>query len=303
MTGKEIGLGIAAVLLGSFLVATTGYAAESVRDDLGREHPLQPQPQRLISLAPSITETVFALGAGTRLVGVSSHCDHPKEALAKPRIGGFASPDQERILSLRPDAVLVTRVTQERVRLALEHVMINVYTMYPERIEDLPDSIRRLGTFLGNSTQADSLARITASKIEAVRSEAVRRSRGKRVRVFFEIDPNPLMTVTDQSFEGSLISLAGGENIAAGLPRAYTRIAPEVVVQRDPQVIVMTHQRENLAPLNARRGWQAIAAVRNHRVHVSVDPDLLVRPGPRSPDGARALLALFFPLGDSAKKR
>lgn len=274
-------------MFSSPLVAVTPRA---LVDDLGHEVQIDSPPARVISLAPSITETVFALGVGERLVGVSSFCDYPPAARELARVGGFATPDIERILALAPDVVLLTTVAQQGLSERLKSAGILTWSVFPRRVDELSPSIRRLGEFLGVRASADSLAGEIDAFFASVASQLSRPREHARPRVFFEIDSNPLMTVTDDSFEGSLLRALGAENIAGGLPRSYARIDPEAVILGDPDVIVITHRVGGAEELRQRRGWNTVHAVKERRVFDDVDPDLLVRPGPRILEGARALL-------------
>lgn len=278
----------------SLLVVWLGRAEPiEVRDDLDVLHRLNAAPERVVSLAPNITEMVFALGLGERLVGVSSFCDYPTEAQTLPRVGGFSDPDLERTLALEPELVLLTRVSHEAIRIALDAAGVTVYTVFPQKVGDLGDTLRRLGILLGAEGAGRMLSAELEGRFAAVRKAVADVPEEARVRVFFEVDPQPLMTVTDDSFQGSLIRLAGGRNIAAPLPRSYARIAAEAVIAADPQVIVCAHKRG--PAVGERRGWGNLEAVRRGRVHPEIDADLLVRAGPRAAEGAEALLRIFYP--------
>ncbi len=283
-------LGVAAAA-GLMLFASAG----PLVDDLDRPLARNQHPARLVSLAPNITEILFAIGGGERVVGVSAYCDHPGPARKLPRVGGFSDPDLEKILALAPDAVLLTSVVQEGIDRALSGVGVQVYTMFPRSVAELAPSIRRLGRFTGAEEGAESLALRMESGFARVRAAVAEIPAEDRVRVFFEVDPSPLVTVTARSFEGSLIELAGGRNIAADRPRSYARIDPEAVVKADPQVIVAAHARSAELPHHMRAGWEVVAAVRAGRICAGIDPDLLVRPGPRAVQGAEALLRCFYP--------
>ncbi len=284
------------VFLGMAICLSGGSAfAAELTDDLGRSIELARAPMRVVSLAPAVTETVFAIGLGERLVGVSRYCDHPPAATRLPRVGGFSDPELERILFLAPDAVLVTSVVQEGIHRALRGAGIKVYTVFPRSVGGLAESIRKMGTFLGGENGANAVAERIDREFAGVRAAVADLPGEERVSVFFEVDPGPLVTVTSRSFEGSLIELAGGRNIAGELPKSYSRIDPEAVVLADPRVIVAAHERSLGVPHELRTGWESIDAVRRGRICADIDVDLLVRPGPRAVEGAWALLRCFYP--------
>ena len=267
----------------------------SALDDRGHKVHLERAPLRVVSLAPSITETVFALGLGDRVVGVSAHCDYPPAVEHLPRIGGFGSPDIERIVSLAPDIVLTTTVVQELVRRQLVSLGIPVYIVYPTTLEHLVDSTRRLGHMLGAEAAGERLAATLDARIERVRVRAAAIEPMAQMTVFLEIDSHPLFTATGSSFEGSLLRYAGGKNLAEAMDRDYSRIDQETVIAADPDVIITTHGRENAKTIEARRGWGHLSAVRNGRILTDLDPDLLVRPGPRAVDGLEVLVQHLYP--------
>ncbi|MEW6686248.1 MAG: cobalamin-binding protein [Candidatus Edwardsbacteria bacterium] len=264
-------------------------------DDLGREVYFAKVPQRIISLAPSITEIISALNVGDRLVGVTSHCNYPPEAKTKFKVGDFANPNLERIAVLKPDLILLTSQGQSQLLTKLEGLKLNNFVIQAESVEKIYHSIELLGTILGKRTIADSLVQEMkqgfAQLDSLVRAENLT---SPRPRVFFELSDNPLMTAGENSFIGELIHRAGGMNIATDLSQSYAVINSERVIEANPQVIIMAHPVSDKREIAERIGWSKISAIKTGRVYFNLDLDLLMRPGPRVVQGAEELFRCFY---------
>jgi cobalamin transport system substrate-binding protein len=260
-------------------------------------------PRRVISLAPSLTEIVFALGAGDRLVGVTRYCDVPQAAKALPRIGGMedGSIDFERVLHLRPDLVLAIGEDQETAVATLKRLGARVEVVTSQTVDDTCGAVTRVGALLGREEAARSLRAELERRVARVRAAVAALPAGHRPRVFYEVWDHPLMTGTRRSLAGQLIELAGGENIFADLSGRYVEVSPEAVLARNPQVILAPDHHalavalENLA---RRPGFARVDAVRNGRIRL-FDGNLISRPGPRIAFAleqvARALHPDLFP--------
>jgi iron complex transport system substrate-binding protein len=260
-------------------------------DDRGREVALPGQVARVISLAPSFTEIIYALGAEEKLVGVTTYCDYPAEAKLKPRVGDFLNPSLERIVSLKPDCVLTTAPTQERVTEKLEKLGVKTLELNPESLAGLERCVALIGSLLDRVASADSLVEDLKGSVDELR-ELTSEVKPKR-RVFLEIDTNPIVAPGPRSFVGELIVLAGGENIVES-SFEYPVINPEYIIEKDPEVIVVANPGVSVDEVRSRIGWGELSAVKHGRVY-SIDPDLISRPGPRALKGAFALFRLFYP--------
>jgi len=244
-----------------------------------------PPPRRVVSLAPSLTEIVFALGAGDRLVGVTQSCDYPAAARGLPRIGGMTDGtiDLERLLARQPDVVLAIGEDQATTVANLRRLGARVEVIESQTVADVFGAVSRVGEILGLREPAGRLRRELEQRVDRVRTAVAGLPAGKRPRVFFEIWDHPLMTASRATLAGQLIELAGGINLFADLSGRYVEVSPETVLQRNPQVILSPdHHGRALSVDNLRRqpGFAQVDAVRHGRVHTFAG-DLVSRPGPR----------------------
>jgi iron complex transport system substrate-binding protein len=284
---------LAVALAGVAAVPRTAATGE-VTDMLGRRARVPDHATRIVSLAPSITETVYALGDGDRLVGVTDYCDYPPEATRKPRVGGISTPSFEAILALRPDLVLATSESNyaEHVE-RLVALGLAVYVVRPVDFDTVLESIERIGAVLGRGALARE--RVAAMRRDA---DAIGRAVGgaPRPRVLYVVWPNPLIAPGKGTLINQLIQRAGGDSVTAADPLPYPRLSLETVVERRPdRIIVGRHGQETEAEL--LRGWEglgSVAAVREGRV-LGVDGDLVHRPGPRMIEALRALAHAIHP--------
>lgn len=262
----------------------------SVVDDRGVEVAFPRTPERVVSLVPSVTEVIFALGAQAKLVGVTTFCDYPPEAKLKPKVGDFSNPSLERISSLQPEVVFATTPEQNSTINSLENLGVKVFSIQPESVDGILRSIENTAKILSTRIAADSLVRRLRSQLEYV-STLVQDVEPKEVYV--EIAENPLVTATDGSFVGELVTLAGGTSIAEGA-KPYVVMNPERVVGKDPAVIIIAHPASTPEQVKARIGWDSITAVRKNRVY-TVDANLVLRPGPRIVQAVLQLLEKIHP--------
>ncbi|MGC9320168.1 MAG: ABC transporter substrate-binding protein [Armatimonadota bacterium] len=272
-------------------------------DDLGADVTLPAPPRRVVSLAPGFTEAIFAMGAEDRLVGRSDFCYFPPQALELPSVGGTVSPSIERIVGLEPDLVLVIRGTPTDVVRSLRDAGVPVIARTLRDVDEVIAAIRDLGRYLGIEDRADAVA----DELEARRDAVAERSaevvaEGRRPRVLFVVEVEPVFAAGPGSFVDDMIRIAGGVNAAAeavgesGSP--WPQLSLEAVVNADPDAIVASlegHVDEPggaLQMLRQRTGWRELAAVREGRVF-DTDPDLMVRAGPRLIDGLERLARII----------
>jgi len=255
--------------------------------------------QRYISLAPSTTEILFALGLDKEIVGVSSYCNYPPQAKTKPKAGSFSSPNMEMIIFLKPDYIFCTGLEQAPVVTQLRQLNLNVYVSDPANMEELFDSIREIGKLTGRSAEAAALIGRMQEEVKTVSSKAKLTPENKKVKVFIEIWHEPLMTAAKGSIVDELITLAGGINIAHNLPRPYCNISAEKVISLNPQCIIMAYmdKEPSLRLIKQRFGWDKIEAVKSERAFNDIDPDILLRPGPRITRGLAELYKRLYPEG------
>jgi len=243
--------------------------------------------QRYISLAPSTTEILFALGLGDKIIGISSYCNYPKETKGIDKVGDFSNPNIEKIIFLKPDYIFCTGLEQAPVITQLKKLKLRVYVADPKNISELFTSIKEIGEITHKTKEADALIKSMQDEIEAIDLKVRIIPKDKRVRVFLEIWHEPLMTAGKGSFVDELITLAGGINIAHDVNRPYCNYSAEKVIALDPQCIIMTYmdKKPPLEIIHKRFGWDKISAVRNKQVFNDISPDILVRPGPRVTKG------------------
>ena len=284
MTGGGWHAVVAAVALAAVSALVGCGRAPAARSIRGETEP------RIISLAPSVTEMLFAIGAGSNLVGRTDVCNWPPEAAAVPVVGSFGRPSVEAVLRQRPALVLTADLEDERIldpltRAGLAHRRIACGTL-----DDIPAAIREVGDLVHAGAAADALADRLADELARLRAEAG--AADARPRAFAEIWGDPLMTAGRRSFVAELVRLAGCDNLGDAVDGAYVTVSPEWVIIRDPEIIFclyMTTGTQAVQRVAGRVGWQAVRAVRRGTVFDGFDTDLLFRPGPRVLEGIAAL--------------
>ncbi|MBL8190682.1 MAG: ABC transporter substrate-binding protein, partial [Acidobacteria bacterium] len=257
-------------------------------DELGREVKVQFPPQRIISLAPSVTETLFALGLGDKVVGVTAYCDFPEAARTKEKIGDTLSPNPERLIALKPDLVVMTTASQlEKLLRQLGDLNIAVYVTDPRSVGDVLASIRKLGEVTGATSEAETLVRRMQTRIAEVE---IRTKALPKPRVLYVLQTAPLITAGRNTFINHLIQLAGADSISGNEQTDYPQLSRETAIARSPEVIVapVSHGTELVKEDDLRRDFAATPAIKTNRI-VWVNPDWVDRPGPRLVDGLEQL--------------
>jgi iron complex transport system substrate-binding protein len=262
-------------------------AALSVEDDTGRTVTLPAAATRIISLAPHVTEQLFAIGAGGLVVGAVAYSDYPEQAKAIPRVGGYSRLDLERILALEPDLVVGWHSGNDARQLErLAALGLNVYLSEPRRLDDIASSMLRLGILAGVAEQAAAQAARFRSGITELRR---RHQAATRQRVFYQIWNQPLMTVNGEHLINDVITLCGGENIFAGIKTLTPAVSKEAVLAADPEVIIASGMaRERPEWLDEWREWPQLKAVQHNHLYV-VPPSIIQRATPRLLLGAERL--------------
>ncbi|MCX5701528.1 MAG: cobalamin-binding protein [Candidatus Omnitrophica bacterium] len=243
--------------------------------------------QRFISLSPAATEILFALGLGELIVGDTTFCNYPEQALAVPKVGTFSEANIEKVISLNPDIIFATGLEQAQTVRRLEQVGLKVFVSDPKNLAELMQSIIQIGRLTGKESEAEALVLALQGRIDIIKSKVERIPQDKKPKVFIEIWHDPLMTAGSGSIVDELIALSGGVNIANDTQKPYSRFSAEVAIQRNPDVIILGYMtKDNTKDLVSNRfGWKNINAVRNKRVISDINPDLILRPGPRIVDG------------------
>ena len=270
-----------------FCVIATAQAEVVVRDDTGATVRLPVPARRIVSLAPHATENLFAAGAGERLVGAVEYSNYPEAAKKIRCVGDYSRPDLEAIVALKPDLVVVWQSGNAAATVEkLKALGLAVYQTQPDRLEDIPANIEKLGRLAGSAAVAKRAAADFRQRLAALRK---RYSARPLVPVFYQAWQQPLLTVGGDQIISNVIHLCGGENIFAGLAAKAPSVSMEAVLAADPEAIVasgMGHDTPiGLAEWRAWKGMKAVA--RGNLFHVSAD--LMQRPTPRLLDGANQL--------------
>ncbi len=275
------------LLLAAWLFATHAAAAISVQDDNGNTVVLQRPAQRIVSLAPHATELVFAAGAGDHLVGTVSYSDYPPAARSIPQIGDNRQIDMERLIALKPDLLVVwLHGNAERQLESLRKLGIPMFYSEPHKLQDIPDTLIRMGQLFGTEPQAQKNAMELRRKLTGLAAQY-----GSRppVRVFYQVWDRPLYTLNGRHIVSDAIRLCGGENVFAKLPVTAPTVNIESVLLENPEVVITGDRRNKPANgLDIWKPYSTLLAVRRGNLF-SVDADLLNRAGPRMIDGAAVL--------------
>ncbi len=279
--------------------SSTAGGAIDVKDGLQREVKLSGPAKRIVSLAPSNTEILYAIGAGAQMVGRDEFSDYPAQVKTVASVGGSNGKyNLEAIAALKPDLVLAAEFNSPDLVKSLEQLNLTVYYLKnPLDLNGLYANLQIVAQLTGQQTQADTLIQGLKQRVAAVTGKLANVS--DKPKVYYELDatdPAKPYTAGPGSFVDSLISLAGGQNIASGLKDAYAIISPEVLVAQNPDIIILGDSAYGVSPdsVGKRPGWEGIAAVKNQKVY-PFDDNLVSRPSPRLVDGLEAFAKLLHP--------
>jgi len=256
--------------------------------------PATTAPKRIVSLAPSLTEMLYAIGAGPQLVGRTSACDWPEEAKKVPVVGSFGRPSLEVLASKNPDLVLEVDLADKQMAKKMDEMHIRHEHVRCQDPEEIPATLRKLGALTGHVRQADSLASVIEKGLAEYRKESAAKTR--RASIYLEIWNDPLWTGGRNSFVSRLIGLAGGRNIGDEVAKEYFEVTPEWVIRNNPEIIAcmyMANETPAAGVVKQRPGWQGISAVRTSRVYDQFDNRLYLRPGPRILEGIAGMKKLI----------
>ena len=269
--------------------------AKMVTDKLGRNLTVPDAPQRVVALAPSITEIIYALGQEHLLKGVTVYSDYPPAAVRLPKVGSYVQLNLEKILTLKPDLCIAIKDGNPReVANRLESLNIPVYAVNPRNLETVMTTILEIGNLLNATQQADILVQRMRSRVHDVKSLV--EQAGYRPRVFYQIGISPIVSVGTDTFMHELIVLAGGENLAQG-SAAYPRFSREQVLVLAPEVLIITSMARQAVFEQVKAEWSRwphMPAIRDHRIFLE-DSNFFDRPTPRLVDGLELLVKLIHP--------
>lgn len=266
-------------------------AAITVTDDTGATLTLSAPAQRVISLAPHVTELLYAAGGGSKIVGAVSYSDYPPEAKQLPRVGDNKALDLERIVALRPDLIVVWRHGNAQQQLdRLRELHVPLFFSEPHHLDDVAVSLTKLGQLLGTSPAADPAAAAYRRDIARLRAQYASRP---PVSVFYQVWNKPLMTLNGEHMVSDVITLCGGRNVFAALEPLVPTVSTEAVLAANPEAIVTsapgaTQPDTSLPQLDTWRAWPGLTAVRRNNLF-AIDGDLINRPAPRIVQGAQQL--------------
>ena len=257
----------AQVLLLALASAYPAFASRRVTDELGRTVLVPDQPHRIVCLTPGLTETVYKLGAGDAVAGVTDYTEFPAEARTKPSVGGLVDPSMEKIAALAPDLVLMAaNLNHEETIHQLEDLSIPVFVVDPQGLAGILKMIQSVGEAIGRGPAARALVQQLAEKRDAILSRV---SGLPRPKILVVIWYDPVLTAGSRAFISEAIAVAGGDSVTADIPQAWPQVSMEEVLRRSPDFLLLIkelHGGITLDTLRAHAGWDRLDAVRNARV-------------------------------------
>lgn len=280
-------------------VPTQAAMGITVTDSAGRTLKLMTAPARIVSLAPSSTEIVCAVGACDKLVGIDQFSDYPPQVKNVAKLNDGFNPNYEQIVAAKPDLVLVAGITSPDVIKKLDELKLPVLVIGAEQttFDTIASEIKMVGNAVGNADQADAVVQTMQTRIAAVQAKTAQAK--TKPRVFWELDatdPAKPFTPGPGSFIDEIIARAGGENIAHNASSPYPQLNAEEIIKQNPEVILLSDAAYGVAPesVGKRPGWDVVEAVQRNRVF-PIDDNLVSRPGPRVADGLEAAAKLIHP--------
>ena len=277
-----------------FLFPPVAYADVYI-DEVGRKVNISPCPKRIVSLAPSITETLFALGLNKEIVGVTTFSDYPEAARSKPRVGSYVNISLEKVVSLNPELIIGNADGNRKETVEqLERVGLPVDVVNPTSLDEIFDMVLDVGKITGKDNVAKKLVHNLRERVKFV----VSRTAGlKKPRVFFQIGIDPVITVGKNTLHNKLITLAGGINVSGKETTQYPRYSIEEVIVKQPDIIIVSSMKRGGDFERVRdkwKRWKNIPAVKNNRIHI-INTDLIDHPSPRIVDGLEEVVKIIHP--------
>ena len=271
--------------LAACTIALSAHAAITVRDDDGKPVTLQKPAQRVIAMAPHVTELLFAAGGGDKIVGAVNYSDFPEAAKKIPNIGDNRQVDMERVAAMKPDLIVIwMHGSSERQIETLRQLGIPLFHSEPKKLAEIPDSLERLGQLLGTEAVANKAAAELRDKLASLTAQYSKRP---PVRVFYQIWDKPLYTLSGSHIISDAMRVCGGENVFASMKVTAPVVDVEGVLREDPEAVFATAEK-NYGGVNLWRPYKTMLAVRNDNLF-TVDGHLLNRAGPRMIQGTAVL--------------
>lgn len=272
-------------------IASGARADVSVLDDSGRTVHLKRPAQRIVTLAPHATELLFAIGAGNRIVGTMEYSNFPEEAKRIPRIGGYRGLDMEAIAALHPDVIIAWPSGNTLAQVEkLKKLGLPLYLSEPKRIADIASTLERFGVLTGNAPAAQQAATQFRLRLDALRDKYQGRS---KVRVFYQVWDQPLMTINGEQIISDALRQCGGENIFAQLPVLTPTVSIEALLQADPDVIIGSDSGDHRPQwLDDWKKWPRLRAVQHDHLYF-ISADLISQPTPRMLQGVEVMCELL----------
>lgn len=286
-----LGVILVLIVLFSAMVAEAAYPVKVI-DDMGKMQMIARKPMRIVSLSPSHTEVLFALGVGNRVVGRTDFCDYPAEAAKVASVGGYSQPSVETILAVQPDLVLASFGTPGEVIERLRGLGIPVLGYNPETIADIQKMVWEIGKVTDTEGKAIELVQEMKDKIAAVQNKV---KNAPRPTVFWEVWNDPLFTAGSNTFINDLIHLAGGVNIAVDAGKGWPVYSMEMLLAKNPEVYIATKdQWASPGDIPGRPGYNQLRAVKNNRVYV-INANNVNRPSLRLTLGLEEVVRAIHP--------
>jgi iron complex transport system substrate-binding protein len=269
--------------------AQTEVKMRDIADDLGRKIKIPEKVERVVSLAPNLTENIFAVGAGDRLVGVTTFCNYPEAAQKIAKVGDTMNPNMETIIALKPQIVFVSTASQiETFTKTLEAQNITVFVTNPKDLSGVLANLRELGEIFGTSEKTAILLNELQERVLAV-DEQVRDK--PKIKTFVQISKEPLFTIGKDSFLTEIIERAGGISATKDVATAYPKLSKETALALNPEAIILSESPDNTEPNDA---FKSSSATKNKKIF-KISADLLSRPSPRIVDGLEQIANALHP--------
>ena len=280
----------------------------AIQDKVSKSNPtnILSKPARIVSLAPNLTEILFALGLGERIIAVSNNSNYPAATANKKKVGPFWQPNTEAIIACRPDLVVTLRTRTEQQKAvadSLKRLGFSVLTLEIEKIEELFTAIEEIGRATGCEERSDELVKSISNQLNVVQSKV---GSANKVRVMWAVQTKPLRVAGRNTFINELIELAGGENAVGPTISQYPQIGSEELLGCGAEIIIQSAMGESNLSKEQKAAekfwgrWSNLPAVKNNRIYV-IESDTTLRLGPRLPQGAEAIARFLHP--DSFKQR
>lgn len=283
------------ILIFLIVLSAQGAYADLYIDKMGREVNIPSSPKRIVSLAPSITETLFALGLSKEIVGVTMFSDYPEAARSKPRIGSYVNISIEKVVSLDPELIIGTADgNRKEIVKQFERFGFPVYVINPTSLDEIFEMVLDVGKITGKDSAAKDLVHNLRKRVGFVVSQT---RNIKKPRVFFQIGVDPVVTVGRDAFGSRLIALAGGSSISREETIKYPRYTMEKIIAEQPEIIIVSTMKRGgdfERVRNRWKRWKDIPAVRNNRIYI-LNSDMIDHPSPVIVDGLEELARIIHP--------